>query len=55
MIALGLGAARPDAWQAWFQFAFGLRLGLGPLFLAGELGFEQLDLFRLAAGLGVRF
>jgi hypothetical protein len=55
IVALGLGAARPIDWQAWFQFAFGLRLGLGPLFIAGEVGFEQLDLFRLAAGVGVRF
>ncbi|MFL5271792.1 MAG: hypothetical protein ACJ79E_06995 [Anaeromyxobacteraceae bacterium] len=55
VLALGMGAARPNGWQAWFQFAFGLRLGLGPLFLAGEVGFEQLDLFRLAAGVGVRF
>jgi hypothetical protein len=55
VLALGLGAARLRGWQAWYQIAFGLRLGFGPAFVAGEVGFEQLSLFRLAAGLGVRF
>lgn len=63
VLALGLGAARTGGvigtqraseWQAWYQFALGLRLGLGPLFIAGEIGFEQLDLLRLAAGVGFR-
>jgi hypothetical protein len=57
VIAIGLGAAHTGAgssWQGWYQFALGVRVGLGPLFLAGEVGFEQLDLFRLAAGLGFR-
>ena len=57
VLAIGLGAAhtgRANDWQAWYQFAIGLRLGLGPLFLAGEVGFEQLDLFRLGAGIGFR-
>ncbi len=53
---LGVGAARPDAgWDAWFQVALGARIPLGPLFLAGELGFERGDLLRLAAGLGAAF
>jgi hypothetical protein len=54
-ISFGLGAARPDDWRAWFQLALGARLDLGPAFLAGELSFEEYDLLRLAAGLGVRF
>jgi hypothetical protein len=57
VLAIGVGAAhtgRANDWQAWYQFAIGLRLGLGPLFLAAEAGFEQLDLFRLGAGIGVR-
>ena len=56
VLAFGMGAARTrqTSWEAWFQFAIGLRLGVGPLFIAGELGFEQLNLFRLAAGIGVR-
>ena len=56
-LAIGVGAAhtgRANDWQTWYQFAIGLRLGLGPLFLAAEGGFEQLDLFRLGAGLGFR-
>jgi hypothetical protein len=52
---LGVGAAREETWKAWFQVALGVRVDLGPLFLAGELGSEQGDLFRLAAGLGARF
>jgi hypothetical protein len=51
--ALGLGAARPRTWEAWFQVALGVRLPLGPLFLGGELAFERGDLLRLSAGLGV--
>jgi hypothetical protein len=50
----GAGAARPDAWRAWFQVALGVRLDLGPAFLAGELGFEQDGLVRFGAGLGLR-
>jgi hypothetical protein len=50
---LGLGAARPSGWEAWFQVAIGVRLPLGPLFLGGELAFERGDLLRLSAGLGV--
>ncbi len=52
---LGLGAGRPDHWTAWYQVAIGARADFGPMFVAGELGFEYLDLLRLAAGLGVRF
>lgn len=51
----GVGAGRPDDWVAWFQVALGVRIDLGPLFLGGELAFEQYDLLRLAAGLGVAF
>lgn len=54
--SFGLGAARPDEdWQAWFQLALGIRLDLGPLWIGGELSFEQEDLLRLVAGVGVRF
>lgn len=54
-VTLGLGAARPDHWVAWFLFGLGLRLDLGPIFLAGEVAFEQRDQLRLMAGLGARF
>ncbi|ABS28119.1 hypothetical protein [Anaeromyxobacter sp. Fw109-5] len=51
----GAGAGRPDVdWRLWFQVALGLRLDLGPMFLAGELAFEQDQLLRLSAGLGVK-
>jgi hypothetical protein len=53
--SLGVGAGRPDDWMAWFQVALGVRVSLGPVFLGGELAFEQYDLLRLAAGLGVGF
>lgn len=53
--SFGVGAGRPDDWIAWFQVALGVRVNLGPLFLGGELAFEQYDLLRLAAGLGVAF
>lgn len=53
--ALGLGAGRPDGWTAWYQVALGGRATFGPLFVAGELAFEQYDLLRLAAGLGLAF
>lgn len=53
-ITLGMGAAREAHWRAWFQFALGMRLDLGPVFLAAELGFEQQNLLRLAGGVGVR-
>jgi hypothetical protein len=51
----GVGAGRPRDWTAWFQVALGVRLNLGPMFLAGELAFEQTDLLRLAAGVGATF
>lgn len=51
----GLGAARPDDWVAWFQVALGVRVDLGPMFVGGELAFEQYDLLRLAGGVGVKF
>ncbi len=53
-LALGLGAGRTDTWIGWYQFALGLRLNEGPIFIVGEVGFEQLSLFRLAAGVGFR-
>jgi hypothetical protein len=54
-LTFGIGAARPDDWKAWYQVALGGRLPLGPLFLSGEIAFEQYDLLRLAAGVGVAF
>ncbi len=53
-LTFGAGAGRPDGWQAWFQIALGARVNLGPMFIAGELAFEQLDVLHLAAGVGVR-
>lgn len=53
--SFGVGAGRPDDWEAWFQVALGVRVDLGPMFLGGEIAFEQRDLLRLAAGLGVAF
>ncbi|WP_242346343.1 hypothetical protein [Anaeromyxobacter terrae] len=50
----GVGAGRPTDWRVWFQVALGLRLDLGPMFLAGELSFEQDQLLRLSGGLGVK-
>ncbi|WP_242340731.1 MULTISPECIES: hypothetical protein [unclassified Anaeromyxobacter] len=50
----GAGAGRPSDWRVWFQVALGLRLDLGPMFLAGELSFEQDQLLRLSGGLGVK-
>jgi hypothetical protein len=49
----GIGAGRRTGWSAWYQVAIGVRVPLGPLFLAGELAFEQYELLRLGAGLGV--
>jgi hypothetical protein len=54
-LALGLGAARPDGWRAWYLFALGARLPLGPAHLGAEIGFEQSFLVRFAASLGVAF
>lgn len=53
--ALGVGAARVNGWDAWFQVALGLRLDVGPAFLGGEFSFEQNNLMRLVGGVGVRF
>ena len=52
---IGLGAGRPSGWVGWYQVAIGARLPVGPLFLAGELAFEQYDIIRLGGGLGVSF
>ncbi len=54
-LGFGLGVGRTKSWIGWYQVALGVRLLAGPLFIAGELGFEQLNLLRLAAGVGVRF
>jgi hypothetical protein len=54
-ISFGVGAAREERWRTWFQVGLGARLDLGPIFLNGELGFEQADFIRLAAGVGTRF
>ena len=54
-LGFGLGVGRTKSWIGWYQVALGVRLLDGPLFVAGELGFEQLDLLCLAAGVGVRF
>jgi hypothetical protein len=52
----GVGAGRPRAdWSIWLQVALGVRYDLGPMFLAGEIAFEQNDLLRLAGGVGVKF
>ncbi len=53
--SLGLGAGRPGGWVGWFQVALGVRFPIGPLFLGGELAFEQYDLLRLGGGVGVAF
>ncbi len=54
-LGFGVGAGRPDHWEAWYQVALGARVDLGPMFVGGELAFEQFDLLRLAGGLGLRF
>lgn len=53
-VSLGLGAAQPNTWKAWFQLGINARLSLGPMFLAGELAFEQYDIVRISGGIGVR-
>jgi hypothetical protein len=53
--SLGIGAGRPERWEAWFQVALGVRFDVGPIFLTSELALEQSDLIRLAGGVGVRF
>jgi hypothetical protein len=60
-LTLGAGSARrspgvnrPQRWEAWFQLGLGLRFDLGPVYLAGELAFEQNDLIHLTGGLGVK-
>ncbi len=52
---LGVGAAKPSGWEAWFQVALGARVAFGPMFLGGELAWERSDLLRLTAGLGWTF
>ncbi len=52
---LGVGAAKPKDWEAWFQVALGVRIPLGPLFLGGELAFDRGDLIALRAALGLAF
>ncbi len=53
-LGLGLGVARVDQWKAWFQATLGVRLQRGPLVLGAELGFEQNQLLRLGASVGLR-
>jgi hypothetical protein len=53
--SLGFGAGKPSSWIGWYQVALGIRLPIGPLFLGGEVAFEQYDIIRLGAGLGVGF
>jgi hypothetical protein len=52
---IGFGAGRPSGWVGWYQIALGMRVPLGPLFLGGELAFEQYDIIRVGGGLGVAF
>lgn len=54
-LGFGLGVGRTTKWIGWYQVALGVRLLEGPVFVAAELGFEQLDLLRLAGGVGLRF
>jgi hypothetical protein len=53
--SFGIGAAREERWKTWFQAAIGARLDLGPIFVGGEVGFEQADFIRFSAGVGTRF
>jgi hypothetical protein len=53
--SIGFGAGKPRGWVGWYQVAIGGRLPLGPLFVGGELAFEQYDIIRLGGGLGVAF
>lgn len=53
-LGLGVGAGRVDEWKAWFQATLGVRLEQGPLILGAELGFEQNQLLRLGASIGLR-
>lgn len=53
-LGLGLGAGRVDQWKAWFQATLGVRLQQGPLILGAELGFEQNQLLRLGASIGLK-
>ena len=53
--SFGIGGAREERWKTWFQAAIGARLDLGPIFIGGEVGFEQADFIRVSAGIGTRF
>ncbi len=53
--SVGFGAGKPHGWIGWYQVALGLRVPFGPLFVAGEIGFEQYDIIRLGGGLGLAF
>ncbi|MFO0585674.1 MAG: hypothetical protein U0229_25615 [Anaeromyxobacter sp.] len=52
---LGIGAAHTDRWKTWVQLGLGVHLNIDPLFVTGEITFEQNGLVRLTAGLGARF
>lgn len=55
-LTFGVGAGKPgDGWTTWYQLALGGRLPLGPLFVSGEVGFEQYDLVRIVGGIGAAF
>jgi hypothetical protein len=41
--------------MGWYQVALGMRFPLGPAFLGAELSFEQLDILRVAGGMGFAF
>jgi hypothetical protein len=53
-LSFGAGAGRLERWVAWYQVALGVRMELGPMFVSGEIGFEQYDLVRLVGGVGFR-
>jgi hypothetical protein len=52
---MGVGAARTPGWMGWYQVALGMRLPVGPAFLGAELSFEQLQILRVAGGMGFTF
>jgi len=53
-LGVAVGGARVDEWKAWFQATLGVRLEQGPVILGAELGFEQNQLLRLGASIGLR-
>ncbi len=53
--SLGFGAGKPSGWIGWYQVALGMRVPLGPAFVGAEVSFEQYDIIRPAALVGVGF